>query len=138
MSGTGPELLLLKHETDNPHYDLLLRAEGFSGRWILRGLPDEGGDGSGGGSGRGEARLALEDDTGAGAPAAGQGEMEDLWGKGPVEIVERCELEIVRRTKRKIIFRIEGTELNGRYCLLLRNWGLHTRRRLWVFFRLRD
>ncbi|MCH8028342.1 MAG: hypothetical protein IH874_00200 [Candidatus Dadabacteria bacterium] len=135
MSGTGPELLLLKHETDNPHYDLLLSAGGVSGRWILRGLPNEDG-GAGRGSRGGKERLALEDDSGA--AAAPSGEVEDLWGKGPVEIVESCMMEIVHRGKRKIVFRVEGRALKGEYCLLLRKWGLHTKRRLWVFFKLGD
>jgi len=75
-----------------------------------------------------------------------EGRIEEGYGAGDVSIWDKGEFALESRKAEKMVFRLDGTRLKGRFVLLLTKWGKKTdgatenstQKRQWLFFRAKD
>jgi DNA ligase D-like protein (predicted 3'-phosphoesterase) len=124
MNGT-PRIVIQRHKTPYPHYDLRLEMEGVLRSWILpKNSPVVD-----------EKRLAIEDkDQELGLVSPGN-IISDGYGEGEAEVWDGGVYEVERKSKSKIVFSVWCEKFSGRFILLLPAWGMWSKKRLWVLFR---
>jgi DNA ligase D-like protein (predicted 3'-phosphoesterase) len=124
MNGT-PKIVIQRHKTPYPHYDLRLEMDGVLRSWILpKNFPIED-----------EKRLAIEDkDQELGIVSPGS-IISDGYGVGEAEVWDSGVYEVERKRKSKIVFSARCEKFSGRFILLLPGWGIWSKKRLWILFR---
>lgn len=125
MSGT-PRIIIQRHKTLYPHYDLGLEMEGKLKSWILPKDPPVGD----------EKRLAIEDkDQGLEFIISPESIISDGYGVGKAEVWDSGIYEVEKKSQSRIVFGIRCDKISGRFILLLPAWGMLSKKRLWVLFR---
>ncbi len=124
MSGT-PRIVIQRHKTPYPHYDLRLEMEGRLKSWILpTNFPV--GD---------EKRLAIEDKDQELEFISPESIISDGYGVGKVEVWDSGIYEVEKKSQSRIVFSAQCKKISGRFILLLPAWGMLSKKRLWVLFR---
>ncbi len=112
-----------KHYASHLHYDLRLEMNGVLKSWAVPKEPP---------TRKGIKRLAIETEDHPLDYASFEGEIpEGFYGAGKVEIWDSGTYELEERGGEKIVFRINGKKLKGRYCLI----KLKGKEKEWIFFK---
>lgn len=99
-----------KHDASNLHYDLRLEFEGVLWSWAVPKKPPEK---------EGVKRLAIRTEDHPLDYAEFEGEIEEGYGEGTVEIWDEGSFEPVDvKDGEKIVFELEGERLKGEYVLV--------------------
>ncbi|SRR5579875_1425882 len=124
MNGTH-RIIIQRHKTFYPHYDLRLEMGEVLRSWILpKNFPLEY-----------EKRLAIEDrDRELGFVGSGT-IISDGYGVGEAEVWDMGVYEVEWKSRSKIVFSARCEKLSGRFILLLPGWGIWSKKRLWVLFK---
>ncbi len=119
-----PNFVIQKHKATHLHFDFRLAMDGVLKSWAVpKGLPEE--------PGIKRLAVAVEDhsldyiDFGGIIP-------EGHYGAGEVEIWDKGEYEIKTREEGKIIVRLAGKRIKGRYALI------RTNDKNWLIFKLKN
>lgn len=126
-----------EHHASHLHWDLRLEMDGVLKSWAVPKEPP---------TETGVRRLAVEVEDHDLEYADFEGVIEEGYGAGEVKIWDRGEYEIESRKAHKIVVVLKGKKLNGRYVLLLPEWGqkvkgksqTSSKGRQWLFFRAKD
>ena len=115
--------VIQKHKATHLHFDFRLEMEGILKSWAVpKGVPEE--------AGIKRLAVAVEDhqldyiDFECIIP-------EGQYGAGTVEIWDNGNYELESMGKRKIVFRLKGRKLKGRYAMI------HTSEKNWLIFKLK-
>ncbi len=119
-----PIFVVQKHQARTLHYDLRLEKDGVLKSWAVpKGVPTE----------KGVKRLAVEVENHDLEFGNFEGTIpEGEYGAGTVEIWDRGTYEVEEWLPDRIVFRLDGTHLKGRYCLVRFK---RARKREWLLFR---
>src|SRR5713226_6423807 len=118
MNGT-PRIVIQRHKTPYPHYDLRLEMEGVLRSWILpKNFPVED-----------ERRLAIEDKDQELGLVSPRSIISDGYGAGEAEVWDGGVYEVERKSKSKILFSVRCEKFSGRFILLLPAWGMCSKKR---------
>lgn len=102
--------VIQKHDATNLHYDLRLEINGVLRSWAIPKEPP---------TKKGTKRLAIETEDHPLDYADFEGTIpEGQYGAGEVEIWDRGTFEMERIEEDKIIIKIDGDKLVGRFCLI--------------------
>jgi DNA polymerase ligase (LigD)-like protein len=124
MNGTH-KIVIQRHKTHYPHYDLRIEMDGVLRSWILpTNFPF--GD---------EKRLAIEDKDLRIWPVHTGYVISDGYGVGETEVLDGGVCEVERKSESKIVFSVRCEKFSGRFILLIPGWGIRSKKRLWVLFR---
>ena len=115
--------VIQKHDASHLHYDLRLEMDGVLKSWAIpKSPPTE----------KGVKRLAVQTEDHPVDYADFEGIIpEGQYGAGKVEIWDRGTYELEKRKDDKIIIRINGKKLKGRYCLI----KFKGQEKNWLFFK---
>ena len=122
--GIGKKIFVVQeHDARNLHYDLRLEKDGVLKSWAVpKGIPQK----------SGLKRLAIQTENHPVDYADFEGTIpEGQYGAGKVEIWDKGTYELEDRKDYKIIMRINGKKLKGRYCLI----KLKGQEKNWLFFK---
>ena len=112
-----------KHRARRLHWDLRLEMDGVLKSWAIPKEPL---------NQKGVKRLAIQVEDHALEYANFEGTIpEGYYGAGKVEIWDRGTYELEKREENKIVVRIRGEKLKGRFCLI----KLKNRKKEWIFFK---
>ena len=112
-----------KHRARRLHWDLRLEMDGVLKSWAIPKEPL---------NQKGVKRLAIQVEDHALEYANFEGTIpEGYYGAGKVEIWDRGTYELEKREENKIVLRIKGEKLKGRFCLI----KLKNREKEWIFFK---
>jgi DNA ligase D-like protein (predicted 3'-phosphoesterase) len=115
--------VIQEHDASRLHYDLRLEMDGVLKSWAIPKVPP---------TKKGIKRLAIETEDHSLEYANFEGEIpEGLYGAGTVKIWDNGTYELEERDEDKIIVRINGRKLKGRYCLI----KFKGREKNWLFFK---
>jgi DNA ligase D-like protein (predicted 3'-phosphoesterase) len=115
--------VIQEHDASRLHYDLRLEMSGVLKSWAIPKIPP---------SEKGVKRLAVETEDHSLEYADFEGEIpEGLYGAGTVKVWDKGTYELEERTENKIVIRINGRKLKGRYCLI----KFKDREKNWLFFK---
>ena len=105
-----PIFVVQKHQARTLHYDFRLKKDGVLKSWaVTKGVPTE----------KGVKRLAIEVEDHDLEFANFEGSIpEGEYGAGTVEIWDRGTCEMEEWLPDRIVFKLEGARLKGRYCLV--------------------
>ena len=102
--------VIQKHNARALHYDFRLELDGVLKSWAIPKIPPKK---------AGLKRLAIEVDDHPLSYIDFEGRIEEgSYGSGTVKIWDKGDFEIESRRDYKIVFRLHGKELDGRYTLL--------------------
>ena len=119
----GKIYVIQEHHATRLHYDLRLEMDGVLKSWAIPKVPP---------LEKGVKRLAIETEDHSLDYADFEGVIpEGLYGAGRVKIWDRGTYELEERTEDKIVFRVNGKKLKGRYCLI----KFRGREKSWLFFK---
>ncbi|MFB6075790.1 MAG: DNA polymerase ligase N-terminal domain-containing protein [Candidatus Aenigmatarchaeota archaeon] len=127
MSGKERIYVIQKHDASNLHYDLRLEFEGVLWSWAVPKKPPKK---------PGNKRLAIKVDDHDLEYADFEGEIEEGYGKGTVEIWDRGTFEPLDVKDDKIVFKIHGDKLSGDYVLVKMN--SEGDQENWLFFKKKN
>lgn len=115
--------VIQKHDASNLHYDLRLEMEGVLKSWAIpKSPPVE----------KGVKRLAIRTEDHSLSYADFEGTIpEGQYGAGEVKIWDRGHYKLEEREEEKIVLKIKGNKLTGRYCLI----KLSDEEENWLFFK---
>ena len=109
--------VIQKHAASHLHYDLRLEMDGVLKSWAIPKIPPVK---------KGIKRLAVQTEDHPVDYTDFEGVIpEGQYGAGTVKIWDKGTYELKERDKNKIIIRINGKRLKGRYCLIKfkgKNW----------------
>jgi len=115
--------VIQKHRARRLHWDLRLEMDGVLKSWAIPKEPL---------NQKGVKRLAIQVEDHALEYANFEGTIpEGCYGAGKVEIWDRGTYELEKREENKIVVRIRGEKLRGRFCLI----KLKNREKEWIFFK---
>ena len=115
--------VIQKHQARKLHYDLRLEMDGVLKSWAIPKEPP---------TRKGVKRLAVQVEDHALEYADFEGVIpEGYYGAGTVEIWDRGTYELEKREEGKIVIRINGKKLKGRFCLI----KLKGQEKNWIFFK---
>jgi len=115
--------VIQKHRARRLHWDLRLEMDGVLKSWAIPKEPL---------NQKGVKRLAIQVEDHALEYANFEGIIpEGYYGAGKVEIWDRGTYELEKREENKIVVRIRGEKLRGRFCLI----KLKNREKEWIFFK---
>ena len=115
--------VIQKHRARRLHWDLRLEMDGVLKSWAIPKEPL---------NQKGVKRLAIQVEDHALEYANFEGTIpEGYYGAGKVEIWDRGTYELEKREENKIVVRIRGEKLRGRFCLI----KLKNREKEWIFFK---
>lgn len=121
--GDSKVYVIQKHDASNLHYDLRLELDGVLKSWAIPKEPPEA---------KGTKRLAIRTEDHPLGYAGFEGTIpEGHYGAGEVEIWDEGTYDLEKWEESKIIFRIHGDELEGKYCLI----NFSDEEKNWLFFR---
>jgi len=119
----GNIYVVQKHDASHLHYDLRLEREGVLKSWAVPKEPP---------TKKGVKRLAVETEDHPIEYASFEGVIpEGEYGAGTVEIWDKGTYETEKWQEDRIIIRINGVKLNGRYCLI----RFKKQENAWLFFK---
>ena len=114
--------VIQEHHARRLHYDLRLEMDGVLKSWAIPKEPP---------LRKGVKRLAIETEDHPLEYAEFEGIIpEGSYGAGEVRIWDKGTYELEKKEKGKIVVRIRGKKLKGRYCLL------RFKEKNWLFFKL--
>ena len=115
-----PAFVVHRHQARQLHFDLRLEMEGVLRSWAVpKGPPPA----------PGVKRLAIAVEDHPPGYGAFEGVIpEGMYGAGAVEIWERGQYQLLEEKPDRLVFRLEGSKLQGEYVLL------HTGGDQWLFF----
>jgi len=110
-----------KHHAKRLHYDLRLEMDGILKSWAIPKEPL---------NKKGIKRLAIQVEDHELSYANFEGIIpKGFYGAGKVEIWDKGSYELIKKDEGKIVFRIKGNKLKGKFCLVkLKNKN-------WIFFK---
>jgi len=115
--------VIQKHRARRLHWDLRLEMDDVLKSWAIPKEPV---------NQKGVKRLAIQVEDHALEYANFEGTIpEGYYGAGKVEIWDRGTYELEKREENKIVVRIRGEKLKGRFCLI----KLKNREKEWIFFK---
>ena len=110
-----PRFVVQEHHARKLHYDLRLEIDGRLASWAVPKTPSRR---------RGLRRLAIKVDDHDLGYIDFEGEIDEgSYGAGMVAIWDSGTYEIESQKSDKIVFRLHGKKLEGRYTLLRMKWG---------------
>ncbi len=116
-----PIYVLHKHDASQLHYDLRLEKDGVLKSWAVpKGPPEDG------------KNLAIEVDDHSISYANFEGEIEEGYGAGTVEIYDKGTFEVESWKDEKIVFELQGEELKGKYVLV--QFKEEDGKKMWLWF----
>jgi DNA ligase D-like protein (predicted 3'-phosphoesterase) len=119
----GNIYVIQKHDASHLHYDLRLERDGVLRSWAVPKQPP---------TQKGMKRLAVETEDHPIGYADFEGVIpEGEYGAGTVEIWDKGTYETEKWREDEIIIHINGTKLNGRYCLI----KFKKQENAWLFFK---
>lgn len=126
-----------EHHASRLHWDLRLEMDGVLKSWAVPKEPP---------TETGVRRLAVEVEDHDLEYVDFEGVIEEGYGAGEVKIWDSGEYDIESKKEHKIVIVVKGKKLNGRYTLLLPEWGqketpkdqTSSKGRQWLFFRAKD
>jgi len=119
--------VIQKHSASHLHYDLRLEFEGVLKSWAIPKTPPKI---------KGIKRLAVQVPDHEKSYATFEGEIEEGYGKGKVEIWDKGNYSLIEKDNKKIVLKINGKKLSGEYVLL--NSKLSGKKENWLFFKNRS
>ena len=115
--------VIQKHDASHLHFDLRLEMDGVLKSWAIPKQPPKE---------KGMKRLAVATEDHPVDYADFEGEIpEGHYGAGTVEIWDKGTYELEKREKDKIIVKINGKKLKGRFCLI----KFKSQEKNWLFFK---
>lgn len=118
----GKIYVIQEHHARKLHWDLRLEMDGALRSWVLAKEPP---------TEKAIKRLAIPTADHALGYADFEGIIpEGSYGAGKVRIWDKGSYELEEKDKKKIVFRINGKRLKGRYCLV------NFKEDKWLFFKL--
>ena len=119
-----PNFVIQKHKATHLHFDFRLEMDGVLKSWAVpKGLPET----------QGIKRLAVAVEDHSLDYINFEGVIpEGHYGAGVVEVWDKGEYELESREKDKIVFRLAGKIIKGRYALI------HTSNKNWLIFKLKN
>ena len=112
----GNTYVIQKHDASHLHYDLRLEMDGVLKSWAVpKGPPEE----------PGPRRLAVQVEDHPVGYIDFEGTIPSGYGAGTVKIWDQGRFELESRAPGKLVFRLHGRRLNGRYSLVRttgKNW----------------
>ena len=120
-----PRFVIQEHHASHLHWDFRLEMDGVLKSWAIpKEPPNE----------KGVKRLAIQTEDHDLNYIDFEGEIpEGYYGAGTVEIWDKGTYELEERTRDKIVFRLKGKKLNGRFCLIRFKKGGE---KAWLFFKV--
>lgn len=116
--------VIQKHDASHLHYDLRLEMDGVLKSWAIPKLPPTEKD---------VKRLAVQTEDHPIDYADFEGIIpEGMYGAGKVEIWDKGTYETEGKKEDRIIVKINGEKLKGRYCLI----KFKNQEKNWLFFKL--
>jgi len=122
-----PIFVIHEHHATHLHWDLRLEVAGVLKSWALpKALPRT----------KGIKRLAIQVEDHLKSYADFEGEIKEGYGKGTVKIWDKGTYRLESKEPEKIVFKLKGKILNGKYVLLKTNFGNEKNKdKNWLFFR---
>ena len=118
-----PRFVIQEHHARKLHYDFRLELDGVLASWAVPKVPPKK---------SGLRRLAVKVQDHDLSYIDFEGEIEEgSYGAGAVKIWDSGTYDTESRKERKIVFRLHGKKLTGRYTLLKMEWG-HDQ---WILFK---
>lgn len=115
--------VIQKHDASKLHYDLRLEIENTLKSWAIPKNPP---------TKKGIKRLAVKTEDHPLSYADFEGTIpEGHYGAGEVEIWDRGTFDLEKLEKNKIIIKIHGEKLEGKYCLI----QFTDEKKNWLFFK---
>lgn len=115
--------VIQKHDASKLHYDLRLEIDETLKSWVIPKNPPRD---------KGTKRLAVQTEDHPLSYADFEGTIpEGQYGAGKVEIWDKGTFDIEKLEKDKIIVRIYGEKLEGKYCLI----QFTDEKKNWLFFK---
>lgn len=113
-----------EHWATHHHFDFRLEMEGVLKSWAVpKGVPKK----------EGVKRLAISVEDHPVSYINFEGEIpEGLYGAGKVKIFDKGKYELIEKTRDRIIFKLEGKKLKGRYALIK-----FKGRKQWLLFKIK-
>ena len=108
------KFVIQRHDATHLHYDFRLEMDGVARSWAVPKIPPQE---------VGEKRLAVQVEDHTIEYMDFEGVIEEGYGKGRVEIWDSGTYELESKKEDKIVLRLSGQRLNGKYVLLLPKWG---------------
>lgn len=119
--------LIHEHHASRLHWDLRLEMDGVLRSWAVPKKPPEA---------VGVRRLAVEVEDHPLEYASFEGVIpEGMYGAGLVRIWDRGTYDLVKMAEDKIVLKINGERLRGKYCLLRTRFGANAKN--WLFFKMK-
>lgn len=116
--------VIQKHQARKLHYDLRLEMNKVLKSWAIPKEPL---------NKKGIKRLAVQVEDHDLSYANFEGTIpEGFYGAGKVEIWDKGSYELEEMDEKKIVFRINGEKLKGRFCLIKLKKG----KNYWIFFKI--
>ena len=122
-----PTFVVHKHSARNLHYDLRLSMDGVLKSWAVPKEPPRI---------KGIKRLAIEVEDHELSYAKFEGEIEEGYGKGMVEIWDKGTYKLVDRKPDKIVVEFDGKCLKGKYVLVRLKKSNDGEKKNWLLFKL--
>ena len=130
-SSKKPIFVIQKHDASNLHYDLRLEMDGVLKSWAVPKKPPKQ---------KRTKRLALQTEDHPLDYADFEGEIpEGHYGAGEVEIWDKGTYELIEHEEgKKIEFKLNGKELDGKYVLVKTKYGStkEQKEKSWLFFKV--
>ena len=117
--------VIQKHNASHLHWDFRLEMNGVLKSWAIPKKPPKT---------KGTKRLAIQVQDHDLEYANFEGEIKSGYGKGTVKIWDKGNYELEEKKKNKIIFKLNGKKLNGKYLLLKTDYGKN-KEKSWLFFK---
>ena len=116
--------LIHEHHASHLHWDLRIEMEGVLKSWAVPKIPPKE---------ENEKRLAIQVEDHPLEYAKFHGIIpEGNYGAGEVKIWDKGTYELIEKTPNKIIIKIHGKKLKGKYCLIKTSYGKNQ----WLFFKI--
>ena len=119
-----PIFVIQEHNAQNLHWDFRLEINGVLKSWAIPKRPPRT---------KGIKRLAIQVEDHLKSYAKFEGEIKQGYGKGKVKIWDKGTYELIEKEKNKIIFKLSGKILKGKYCLIKAKLKTGNN---WLFFKI--
>jgi bifunctional non-homologous end joining protein LigD len=119
--GSGASFVVQEHHASQLHWDFRLEMDGVLKSWAVpKGPPEK----------PGLRRLAVQVEDHPIEYGRFEGVIPSGYGKGVVKIWDRGTFDLESRREEKVVFRLNGERLQGRYALV------HTDGQSWLLMKL--
>ena len=128
MCSVSQKFVVQKHDASHLHYDFRLEMDGVAKSWAVPKTPPQN---------VGEKRLAVQVEDHTVEYMGFEGLIEQGYGKGTVEIWDSGTYELESKKEDKIVVRLSGKKLRGKYVLLIPGWGKKEKKE-WLLMKVKD